>query len=140
MPGPISNIANNVVPPRAVDEVSAEQSESGWRIRARKVIDGSDRFPDRDFQGTAIYPGVFVVESLLHAVSEGLGVACEIGSVRSARFLLPLMSGDVMILDATVEPTPGGMFLVTATVLCEDVGVAAELDIVLCRQEIADAA
>ena len=135
MTDPASNVVRIAVPLRAVDEVSTDRGESGWRIRAIKLIDVSDPYLEGHFPHATIYPGVFVIESLRQAVSEGIGVTCGIGTVRSARFLLPLVSGDVMLIDATVRPAAGGTFEVTATAAIEDVGLAAKLQVLMWRHE-----
>jgi 3-hydroxymyristoyl/3-hydroxydecanoyl-(acyl carrier protein) dehydratase len=140
MVGLASTVAETAVPLYAVDEVVADRVEVGWLIRARKVINEEDPYMVGHFPGATIYPGVFIIESLRQAVSEGLGMTCDIVSVRSARFLMPLVVGDVMVLDATVEPAQDGTLSVTANAVCEHGGIpVAKLGLLLRQHEVVDA-
>lgn len=128
------------VPLHAVDEVVAEHGAIGWTIRARKVITGHDPYLAGHFPGATVYPGVFVIESVRQAVSEGLDTACDIVSVCSARFLMPLVTGDVMVLEATAAPRGDGRFAVTAraTVECGNIP-AARVELLVRATGVVDA-
>ncbi|HEV8562019.1 MAG TPA: hypothetical protein VGR06_37335 [Actinophytocola sp.] len=136
----VSNVTPIAAPLRAVDEVTVDRLEYGWRIRASKAISVTDPYMEGHFPHATIYPGVFVLESLRQAVSDGLGVSCEVEHVGSARFLLPLVSGDTMLIDATVEPVTQQAFEVTATAAIEHVGIAAKLRVLFYRSEVAEVA
>jgi 3-hydroxyacyl-[acyl-carrier-protein] dehydratase len=134
-------MAEVAAPPHAVGDVVAERDVNAWVIRARKEITDHDPEPAGPFPGATIYPGVFVVESLRRAVSEGLGAPCDIVSVRSAQFLLPLLSGDVLVLDATVTPLGNGTLAVTAHATIEHGDIpAAMLHLLLRAPGVVDAA
>lgn len=117
-------------PLRAVDEVSVRRTADGWRIRARTLVDAADPHLAGHFPGAAIYPGVFVIESVRQAVGAGLGIGRGAGSrvvaLDSARFLAPLVPGDVFVLDATARPDGAGLVTVAAVAVREgdDVRVA----------------
>lgn len=131
----------SVVPLHAVDEVAAERGALGWTIRARKVIVDHDSYLAGHFPGVTVYPGVFVVESVRQAVAEGLDTDCDIVSVRSARFRMPLVTGDVMVLEVTAVPRDDGTFAVTASVRVEQGDIpAASVELVLRATGAADAA
>ena len=120
------------VPLRAVDEVAAEPNEQGWVIRARKAVVAHDPYLAGHFPAATIYPGVFVIESVRQAVASGLGAACDIVSVRSARFLVPLTPGDILVLHATVTPFEDGTLVASAQALVGEHGVrAAKVDLLL---------
>lgn len=127
-------------PLRAVGAVSARLTATGWRIGARTRVDATDPHLAGHFPGAAIYPGVFVIESIRQAVCTGLGTGCGGGSrvaaVSSARFLAPLVPGDVFVLDITVQPTGEGTFAVAAVAVREhdDVRVA-EVRLQVCPGE-----
>ncbi len=129
------------VPFPAVDEVVADRGAHEWVIQARKVITDQDPYLAGHFPNATIYPGVFVIESLRQAVSEGLGAVCDIVSVRSARFLMPLVSGDVLVLDVVAAPLGDGMLTVTANATIGHGGmVAAKLNVLMSVLGVADAA
>lgn len=141
MAGLAFNKAETATPVHAVDEVIAERGAAGWQIRGRKVINELDPYLAGQFPGATIYPGVFIIESLRQAVSEGLGAICEIESVRSARFLMPLVTGDVLVLDATAAARGDGTLAVTANATIEHGDItAAKLDLLLRPQVVTDAA
>lgn len=130
-----------VVPLHAVDEVVAECGAIGWTLRARKVIDDHDPYLAGHFPNATVYPGVFVVESVRQAVSEGVGAPCDIVSVRSARFLMPLVTGDVMVLEATATEQGDRMLAVTANAVVEDGNIpAARIELLLRVHGVPDAA
>jgi 3-hydroxymyristoyl/3-hydroxydecanoyl-(acyl carrier protein) dehydratase len=129
------------VPLQAVDEVVAECGALGWLIRARKVIVDHDPYLAGHFPGATVYPGVFVIESVRQAVAEGLGAACDLVSVCSARFLMPLVTGDVMVLEATASPHADGTFAVTARATVEQGNIpAAKVELLLRASGAVDAA
>ncbi len=118
-------------PLRAVGAVSVRRTATGWRIWARTRVDATDLHLAGHFPGAAIYPGVFVIESIRQAVCTGLGTVSGDGrrvvAVSSARFLAPLVPGDVFVLDITVQPTGEGTLAIAAAAVREhdDVRVAA---------------
>jgi 3-hydroxymyristoyl/3-hydroxydecanoyl-(acyl carrier protein) dehydratase len=130
-----------VVPFPAVDEVVAARGAHEWVIRARKVITDQDPYLAGHFPNATIYPGVFVIESLRQAVSEGLGAVCDIMSVRSARFLMPLVSGDTLVLNTVAASLGDGMLAVTAEATIGHGGMlAARLNVLMSVLGAADVA
>jgi 3-hydroxyacyl-[acyl-carrier-protein] dehydratase len=102
----------------AVDRWRAAQDGDTWTITARIVVDGDEPNLRGHFPGLAVYPGIFVVETLSQAVALALPASGPqppaLRVVRSVRFLAPLLDGDELNLDITAMPLgcdvdgPGG--------------------------------
>ena len=130
-------------PLRAVDEVSVLETDGGFQLRAVKRIDVDDEYQPAHFPSLVIYPGVFIIETLLQATALALGGAAaappEIREVRSVRFLAPLFANDTLTLEATVHNGPHGTFDVDAACHRGDGRLAARLKVLLWRREVRDA-
>lgn len=92
----------------AVDCIEVLPQASGLFVRATKKITASDPYLAAHFPGFAIFPGVFVIESVRQAVIAALGevegVLPEIRRLHSVRFLSPMFPGDSMTLEASIVP------------------------------------
>ena len=112
-------------PLSAVDAVDAVPTGAGWRLTARKRVDAAEPYLHGHFPQLTIYPGVFLVESLYQAVRAALGGPdrpLRLAQVGSARFLAPLLPGQTLRLDATVEPAGDGALAVRARAVRDDDG------------------
>jgi 3-hydroxyacyl-[acyl-carrier-protein] dehydratase len=94
-------------PMRAIDEVGSCPSDGATRIVATKAVLATDPYLPGHFPGFPIFPGVFLIECVLQAVAavqatEG-GRRPGITELRSARFLAPLLPGDVVTIDASAS-------------------------------------
>jgi 3-hydroxyacyl-[acyl-carrier-protein] dehydratase len=129
-------------PLRAVDEISVSQSDAGFQLRAVKRIDVDDDHQRAHFPSLVIYPGVFIIETLLQATAVALadsGASPEIREVRSVRFLAPLFANDTLTLTATVRHAPHGTLDVDAACHRGDGRLAARLKVLMWRGEVGDA-
>jgi 3-hydroxymyristoyl/3-hydroxydecanoyl-(acyl carrier protein) dehydratase len=102
----------------AVDEVRVARREGTVRLCATKRVSASDPYMAAHFPTLTVFPGVFIVEAVRQAVVLAIGTeACglEILQVRSARFLAPMLAGDLMTLEAAVEERAGRRYHVDAT-------------------------
>jgi len=107
----------------AVDEVRAARREGTLRLRATKRVTASDPYMAAHFPTLTVFPGVFIVETVRQAVVLALGAEAdglEILQLRSARFLAPMLAGDLMTLEAAVEERDGGRYQVNATCWRDD--------------------
>ncbi len=96
-------------PVPSLDELSVCTENGVLRVRATKRVSIDDPYMVAHFPGRTIFPGVFTIECARHAfrvaIFESLGVSCDLRSVRSVRFLAPLIEGDVLTIQGT---TSGG--------------------------------
>jgi 3-hydroxyacyl-[acyl-carrier-protein] dehydratase len=84
------------VPLSAVDEVRVDASGA---LTAVKTIDAGDPYLSGHYPDGAIYPGVFVIESVLQATRRLLGIPeLVLAEVESVRFQAPLLPGDTLYL------------------------------------------
>ncbi|WP_410600337.1 3-hydroxyacyl-ACP dehydratase [Amycolatopsis sp. lyj-90] len=93
-------------PLRAVDTLDVRASGDDLELVAQITVDGKEPNLRGHFPGQAVYPGVFVIETLEQAMREAAGA--RLSTVRSVRFLAPLLDGDRMVLTATAKRTPDG--------------------------------
>ncbi|WP_433241200.1 hypothetical protein ACQPYK_35825 [Streptosporangium sp. CA-135522] len=105
-------------PLRAVDSWRSGQEGDELTLTARVGVRGDDPNLRGHFPGLAVFPGVFVVEALCQVMNLALGVdpatPLVLRSVRSVRFLAPLLDGDELTLQITASPGPEGGWEVTA--------------------------
>lgn len=90
---------------------------SGDVITARVRVDPADPNLRGHFPGFAIYPGVFVVETLCQVMTAAFAAQQRrprLRTVRSLRFLAPLLADDELTLDINLTPTPDGGWRVRA--------------------------
>jgi 3-hydroxyacyl-[acyl-carrier-protein] dehydratase len=117
-------------PLRAVDEVSTARAEGGVRIVATKAIVGTDPYLAGHFPGHTIFPGVFLIEAVRQAVAAATGSDADITELTSARFLAPLLPGDVATIEALAEdPDDDGQFAVEARCVLGNGVTAARLKV-----------
>jgi 3-hydroxyacyl-[acyl-carrier-protein] dehydratase len=106
-------------PLRAIEQISIDHSGDKLRLRATKVIDATDPYMAGHFPDFTIFPGIFIIESLQQAVASAFDQSGEMWpellTLRSARFMAPLLPGDCMTLHATIGPmSEGNSFAVEA--------------------------
>jgi 3-hydroxyacyl-[acyl-carrier-protein] dehydratase len=116
---------------RAIDDLSVAESAGRWTITAHRRIDDDDPQLQAHYPRFRIFPGVFVLEALRQAVARAFDTpAMAIVAVRSIRFLAPLLPGDLLTLQAIVEPTPASDVLrVDAEARRNDQEIVARLKI-----------
>ena len=106
-------------PLAAVDRVQCSSvTADGFTLQAEKRVEASDPYLRAHFPSLPIYPGVFVLETVLQAVAlvleESSGGVPEVVEVRSMRFLAPLLAGDTLDVEASVRRVAGGALEVDA--------------------------
>jgi 3-hydroxyacyl-[acyl-carrier-protein] dehydratase len=105
-----TNALGFAAPLHAIESVSVERCEGKLRVHATKEIKATDPYMAGHFPGFVIFPGVFIIESLRQLVVTALGdlegILPEILTLRSVRFLAPVLPGDSISLDAAIGPVP----------------------------------
>jgi 3-hydroxyacyl-[acyl-carrier-protein] dehydratase len=96
------------VPLEAFLEVEVEDCEDGgFLVRAVQDVDPGEPYIRGHFPGFAIYPGVFLIETVAQATAAALdpstGNPPRVTGVRSMRFLAPLLAGDSVLVEARVR-------------------------------------
>ncbi|MGH3994886.1 MAG: 3-hydroxyacyl-ACP dehydratase FabZ family protein, partial [Pseudonocardiaceae bacterium] len=109
-------------PLRAVDWWRASVDGDALTITARVAVRGDDPNLRGHFPGLAVYPGIFVIETLCQAMACALGGTPppELRGIRSVRFLAPLLDGDELTLEIAGTRPPDGGWDVVATGLRSD--------------------
>jgi 3-hydroxyacyl-[acyl-carrier-protein] dehydratase len=88
-------------PVAGVDEVTVV---AAGRLRGAKRITADSAYLAAHYPRRPIYPGVFVVESVLQSVEIGLGAGrLRLSTLRSLRLLAPVVPGDLLELDIEFE-------------------------------------
>ena len=124
-------------PLRAVERLGVQMDEDGLTLHATKLIDANDPYLSGHFPDFALFPGVFIIESLRQAVAwameeSGAGLP-ELSVIYSVRFLAPLCPGDSMILKARLgSVSEERTFDVTAVVTRSDETTVAQLKVGFC--------
>lgn len=95
-------------PLRAVDTWNSAREGERLSLTVKVGVRGNDPNLRGHFPGLAIFPGVFVIESLCQAIALALPGTPALRSVRSVRFLAPLLHGDRLTLDVTATPDSDG--------------------------------
>lgn len=68
------------------------------------TVDDANPYQAGHFPGFAVFPGVFVIDLMCRAAAAALGGDAEIHTIRSVRFLAPiLMRDDVTVAVRTAE-------------------------------------
>lgn len=93
------------VPLRAVDRVEVVGRDP-VRLRAVKTVTASDPYMDGHFPGLTMLPAVFLLEALRQVVASTVpaGRPPELLAVLSSRLLTPMLGGDEITLDVSLEP------------------------------------
>lgn len=111
--------ATRGAPLRAIDSLSVTTCLNDRVVmRASREVDRDAPYMQGHFPGFTIYPGVFVLETVTQAVAAGVGGAdgLHVRTVRSMRFMAPLLVGDRLDVYVTVTPgEPPGAFEVDAS-------------------------
>ena len=106
---PVGGPPLKAAPLRAVDFWRVEHSDPGLTMSVRVQVRGEDPNLRGHFPGLAVFPGVFVVEALCQAMVLALPESApRLRTVRSVRFLAPLLDGDELNLEITATPRAGG--------------------------------
>jgi 3-hydroxyacyl-[acyl-carrier-protein] dehydratase len=103
-------------PLRAVEQWRHEPEDGSQsepvRLTARVGVHGDDPNLRGHFPGLAIFPGIFILESLCQLMARAFatpdGSLPVLRTLRSVRFLAPLLDGDELSLQASVTPTADG--------------------------------
>ena len=97
-------------------------------LRATKTVDAGDPYMTGHFSGFTIYPGVFVLETVVQAAAAALGLPVRVVRVPSMRFTAPLCEGEVLDVDCSVHALPVGEgWRVDASCRCLDGKDAARI-------------
>jgi 3-hydroxyacyl-[acyl-carrier-protein] dehydratase len=121
-------------PPRAAAPIAAvdvwyrDRGPDELSVTVRVAVRGDEPNLRGHFPGLAIYPGVFVIETLSQAMA--LTVRTErdpvLRRIDSVRFLAPLLDGDVLTLAVLAAPDGDG-WRVTAVGTRRDGSVTARI-------------
>ncbi|MFF5207134.1 FabA/FabZ family ACP-dehydratase [Streptosporangium sp. NPDC000396] len=117
----VPGVPSVAAPLRAVDLWRSERAGDKLTMTVRVGVRGDDPNLRGHFPGLAVFPGVFVIETLCQAMAFAVppGTAVSpappvLRSVRSVRFLAPLLDGDELTLRIVASPRPEGGWAVTA--------------------------
>jgi 3-hydroxymyristoyl/3-hydroxydecanoyl-(acyl carrier protein) dehydratase len=111
----------------AVDSIRVQ---ADGELTAVKEIDAGDPYLSGHYPGGPIYPGVFVIESVLQASRRYLGEpTLSLAEVESARFQAPLLPGDTLRMSLVFKPVWDGhaQYAVRAQCTRSDGSAAATL-------------
>jgi len=112
-------------PLEAIDCVETSVAQDRLRIHATKRFDSQSGYLAGHFPEFAVFPGVFIVESLVQAVAcalrDSIGRPPQLFELNSVRFFAPILLGDEFSLDAEIVNEDGGF---QADALCSRGGVA----------------
>ncbi|HEY4023733.1 MAG TPA: hypothetical protein VGM75_33970 [Pseudonocardiaceae bacterium] len=115
------------VPLCAVDELHVCQD---LELTATKTISATDPYLSGHYPGRPIYPGVFVIESVLQAARRYLGEqALAVAAVESVRLNAPLLPGDTMRITLSFNRLPDEQVRVRARCARADGSLAASVDL-----------
>lgn len=126
-------------PLAAVDAWRAEQVAGELAVSAKVRVRGEDPQLRGHFPGLAVFPGVFIVEAVCQAVMLAVPGSPALCTLRSVRFLAPLLDGDQLTLDITASPALHGGWSVAAVGTRTDGSVAARIRAEFDTGELADA-
>lgn len=104
-------------PLRAVDTWRSEAVGDKLSITTRIGVRGDDPNLLGHFPDLAVFPGVFVIEALCQVMALAVPAGPEpltLRTVRSVRFLAPLLDGDELTLTITAAPRPDGGWTASA--------------------------
>lgn len=103
-------VPRSAAPMRAVDVLRSERTADAWTVTARIIVDSADPNLRGHFPGQPVYPGIFVIETLVQAIAAAAdpGARTVLRSVRSVRFLATVLGGEEMTLAITAKPLPEG--------------------------------
>lgn len=93
-------------PISAVDHWLVARDGDRMEILSRVRVNGDDPHLLGHFPGRPVFPGVFVIEALCQTMAlatEGEGAAQVLRTLRSVRFLAPLLDGDEQTLEITAH-------------------------------------
>ncbi|AGM09193.1 3R-hydroxymyristoyl ACP dehydrase [Amycolatopsis keratiniphila] len=102
----MTGLPDYAAPLRAVDLLDVRACGDDLELVAQITVDGKEPNLRGHFPGQAVYPGIFVIETLEQAMREAANA--RLRTVRSVRFLAPVLDGDRMVLTATAKRTEDG--------------------------------
>ena len=110
-------------PTYACERIETIPQNGALLVRGSRLIHGDGPYLPDHFPTITIFPGVFILETVVRSVAKVLGrEALSVVKVRSLRFLVPLYPGDELRFEAKVSTDP---VLIKATCLrADDVKVA----------------
>ncbi|WP_116051405.1 3-hydroxyacyl-ACP dehydratase FabZ family protein [Amycolatopsis palatopharyngis] len=115
----------------AIDSWHTARDGSVLKVTTRTRIRGEDPNLRGHFPGLAVFPGVFVIEALCQAMTVAIGQndgrRPALRTLRSVRFLAPLLDGDDLTLVITVTPRSEGEWDVAASGMRADGTISARL-------------
>jgi len=119
----------HAVPLRAIDAYRAAPDDAGgWSVEARLAVRDDGEMLRGHFPGLPIYPGVYLVESVVQAVAAAVGAsALALRELRSVRFVAALRGGETLALTAGATPLGEGCWRVTAHCRRDTGDLAAEV-------------
>jgi 3-hydroxymyristoyl/3-hydroxydecanoyl-(acyl carrier protein) dehydratase len=92
-----------------LDAVDSIRVQADGELTAVKEIVGDDPYLPGHYPGGAIYPGVFVIESVLQASRRYLGEpTLSLAEVESVRLQAPLLPGDTLRMSLVFKPVWDG--------------------------------
>jgi 3-hydroxymyristoyl/3-hydroxydecanoyl-(acyl carrier protein) dehydratase len=125
-------------PLRAVDRIEVIEESPRLRLRTHKLVTATDPYMPGHFPKLTMLPAVFLMEGLRQALVTVVGGQAErqleLLEVRSARLLSPMLGGQEISSDITVDPVEsvaGKRWLATATCTRQDGGKVATLKVLI---------
>lgn len=105
--------AGRASPLRGVETDKVERRGETTFVRVHTAVDPADPYLLGHFPGLTIFPGVFVLELLHHAVvaavaAQDPAAAVRLTCLRSVRFVAPVGAFDRVTLEAELTPAGGG--------------------------------
>lgn len=91
---------------RLVDRILA--IESGKQIVGQKSVSGNEAFFTGHFPDRSVMPGVLILETIIQAAAlllspdGGISESLHLTGIHRARFLCPVVPGDILIVSATL--------------------------------------
>lgn len=113
-PAPGAGPAGHASPLREIERAIVERRGEATFVRVRTAVNPADRYLIGHFPGLTIFPGVFVLELLHHAVVAGVAAqqarssGVRLTGLRSVRFLAPVGAFDWVTLEAELSPAGHG--------------------------------
>ncbi len=124
----ISRLLQQKAPFVYVDRVL--ELEENKRIVSIKNVSGSEAFTALHFPGNAVYPGIFIIESIAQTASILLSKSDEIslregqflalGGIQRLQFMRAVKPGDTLRIEVEIIKAVGQMAIVKAVVKIED--------------------
>lgn len=100
-------IPHYAAPLSAVDDIRVAEHGDGMLVTATKEITASGPYQAAHFPGRAVYPGVFIMETVRQAVIAALGEGpdgglADLSAIHSLRFTGAMHPGEQLLAAVTV--------------------------------------